>query len=264
RHAARARAPRPRSARERGRANPRRRRQQRGPRLGRSLLLRPLLRAVLPPAAGPERPCVSAPADRVTDRRVLLALQGLALGPPLRAHDVPWLLWPACLLSFCLLAGTTQVPPSATAGPLLAGSARLEHAAGSGRATGADHVATWLGIVIPVALAYWVALGERVRRRLARAMEIGRGIGVRERRAWAAALIAHQRRLWAPLVAGGALALMILAALVHSADPGIAGLLLGVAVSAAGIAARGRWSHGAASPHRGSGVAALLVFLLVA
>ena len=117
--------------------------------------------------------------------------------------------------------------------------------------------------MIPVALAYWVALGERVRRRLARAMEIGRGIGVRERRAWAAALIAHQRRLWAPLVAGGALALMILAALVHSADPGIAGLLLGVAVSAAGIATRGRSSRGAASPHR-SGVAALLVFLLVA
>ena len=319
---------------------------------------------------------MSAPADRVTDRRVLLALQGLALGLPLLAHDVPWLLWPACLLAVGLLAVTTHerrrrsaspyapgvawlgafvglalattvpLPPRLlhllapataelygralpgwpdaggwapwrslavdpygvwlellrlslglgtfavvvgypwqlgesdetprayvsgrltltllAAGALLAGRALLEHAAGSGRATGADHVATWLGIVIPVALAYWVALGERVRRRLARAMEIGRGIGVRERRAWAAALIAHQRRLWAPLVAGGALALMILAALVHSADPGIAGLLLGVAVSAAGIAARGRWSHGAASPHRGSGVAALLVFLLVA
>ena len=319
---------------------------------------------------------MSAPADRVTDRRVLLALQGLALGLPLLAHDVPWLLWPACLLAVGLLAVTTHerrrrsaspyapgvawlgafvglalattvpLPPRLlhllapataelygralpgwpdaagwapwrslavdpygvwlellrlslglgtfavvvgypwqlgesdetprayvsgrltltllAAGALLAGRALLEHAAGSGRTTGADHVATWLGIVIPVALAYWVALGERVRRRLARAMEIGRGIGVRERRAWAAALIAHQRRLWAPLVAGGALALMILAALVHSADPGIAGLLLGVAVSAAGIAARGRWSHGAASPHRGSGVAALLVFLLVA
>ena len=319
---------------------------------------------------------MSAPADRVTDRRVLLALQGLALGLPLLAHDVPWLLWPACLLAVGLLAVTTHerrrrsaspyapgvawlgafvglalattvpLPPRLlhllapataelygralpgwpdaggwapwrslavdpygvwlellrlslglgtfavvvgypwqlgesdetprayvsgrltltllAAGALLAGRALLEHAAGSGRATGADHVATWLGIVIPVALAYWVALGERVRRRLARAMEIGRGIGVRERRAWAAALIAHQRRLWAPLVAGGALALMILAALVHSADPGIAALLLGVAVSAAGIAARGRSSHGAASPHRGSGVAALLVFLLVA
>ena len=319
---------------------------------------------------------MSAPADRVTDRRVLLALQGLALGLPLLAHDVPWLLWPACLLAVGLLAVTTHerrrrsaspyapgvawlgafvglalattvpLPPRLlhllapataelygralpgwpdaggwapwrslavdpygvwlellrlslglgtfavvvgypwqlgesdetprayvsgrltltllAAGALLAGRALLEHAAGSGRATGADHVATWLGIVIPVALAYWVALGERVRRRLARAMEIGRGIGVRERRAWAAALIAHQRRLWAPLVAGGALALMILAALVHSADPGIAGLLLGVAVSAAGIAARGRSGHDAASPHRGSGVAALLVFLLVA
>ena len=318
---------------------------------------------------------MSAPADRVTDRRVLLALQGLALGLPLLAHDVPWLLWPACLLAVGLLAVTTHerrrrsgspyapgvawlgafvglalattvpLPPRLlrllapataelygralpgwpdaggwapwrslavdpygvwlellrlslglgtfavvvgypwqlgesdetprayvsgrltltllAAGALLAGRALLEHAAGSGRATGADHVATWLGIVIPVALAYWVALGERVRRRLARAMEIGRGIGVRERRAWAAALIAHQRRLWAPLVAGGALALMILAALVHSADPRIAALLLGVAVSAAGIATRGRSSRGAASPHR-SGVAALLVFLLVA
>jgi len=319
---------------------------------------------------------VSGPAERATDRRVLLALQGLALGLPLLAPEVPWLLRPVCLAALGLLAvaayergqrsgsphapgvawlaafvllalaTTVPLPPQALellapstaelygralpgwpeaggwsawrslavdpygvcvelvrlspalavfgvvvgypwqlggpdetprtyvagrliltllgAGTVLAARALLEHAAGSGRAAGVDVVASWLAIVIPLALAYWVALGERVRRRVARAKEIGRGIGVREQRAWAAALITHQRRLWAPLAAGGVLALMLLAALFHSADVGLAALLVGVSVTTTGIAARGRLGRSASPPHRASGLAALLVCLLVA
>src|SRR5262249_43033096 len=104
RHAPRAGAARARSAGAGGRAPPRRRRQQRGPRLGRPLLLRPLLRSILPPAAGSGRARVSGPAERATDRRVLLAFQGLALGLPLLAPEVPWLLGPVCLAALGLLA----------------------------------------------------------------------------------------------------------------------------------------------------------------
>ena len=319
---------------------------------------------------------MSATTDRAIDRRVLLTLQGLALGLPLLEPDVPWLVRPACLVALGLLAVTTYqrgqgsgspyapgvawlgvfvllalattapLPPQAlellapstaelygralpgwpdtggwaawrslavdpygvwvellrlspglalfgvvvgypwqlggpdetprvyvagrliltllAAGTVLSVRALLEHAAGSGRAPGVDLTASWLAIVIPLALAYWVALGERVRRRVARAMEIGRGIGVRERRAWAAALITHQRRLWAPLAAGGVLALMLLAALFHSADVGLATLLVGVSVTTAGIAARGRLGRSASPPHRASGLVALLVCVLVA
>jgi len=319
---------------------------------------------------------VSAPAERAADRRVLLTLQGLALGLPLLAPEVPWLLRPACLVALGLLAAaawergrrsasphapgiawlaafvllalatTVPLPPQAlellapstaelygralpgwpdtggwsawrslavdpygvcvellrlspalavfgvvvgypwqiggpdetprayvagrliltllAAGTGLAVRALGEHASGSGRAAGMDLVASWLAIVIPLALAYWVALGERVRRRVARAMEIGRGIGVREERAWAAALITHQRRLWAPLAAGGMLALMLLAALFHSPDVGLATLLVGISVTTAGIAARGRLGRSASPPHRASGFAALIVCLLVA
>jgi hypothetical protein len=73
-----------------------------------------------------------------------------------------------------------------------------------GRASGPfvnpNHFAAWLELTIPAGLAYLVALGGRVQRRLARAAESGRGIGVRAGRAWISAVIVHQRRLWTPLV----------------------------------------------------------------
>src|SRR2546430_534089 len=48
--------------------------------------------------------------------------------------------------------------------------------------------------VIPAGLAYLVAVVGRVRRRLTDAAEVGRGMGVRSKRAWAAALVRDQRR----------------------------------------------------------------------
>ena len=86
---------------------------------------------------------MSAPADRVTDRRVLLALQGLALGLPLLAHDVPWLLWPACLLAVGLLALTTHERRRRSASPYAPGVA-------------------WLGAFVGLALATTVPLPPRL------------------------------------------------------------------------------------------------------
>src|SRR5206468_1611771 len=112
-----------------------------------------------------------------------------------------------------------------------------------GRASGpflnANHFAAWLEMVIPAGLAYFVAVVGRVGRRLTEAAEAGRGMGMRSKRAWAAALIGHQRRLWAPLVAAAVLATMGVAHRASGSRGGTAALLAGLGGVGAGVALRG-------------------------
>ncbi|HEY2389522.1 MAG TPA: O-antigen ligase family protein [Candidatus Binatia bacterium] len=124
-------------------------------------------------------------------------------------------------------------------------------AAEDGRASGSfvnpNHLAAWLELVFPVALTYAVALAVRLRRRLARAVHAGRGMGVHARRAWISAIIAQQQRLWPPLAAAGAAALILVAHLATGSRGGTAALLAGVVVAIGGATsaarpdARGRW-----------------------
>ena len=151
-------------------------------------------------------------------------------------------------------------------GALLAGLALVEHVAGngdvlwvtgipvaSGRASGPfvnpNHFAGWLEMIVPLALVYAWSLARRVRRQLVRAVETGRGIGVRGRRAWVAVLVVHQQRLWPPLVAAGAAVLMAVAHLASGSRGGMAALSIGLAVTGAGIlarqATRWRWAPAA-------------------
>ncbi len=108
-----------------------------------------------------------------------------------------------------------------------------------GRASGPfvnpNHFAAWLEMVIPVALAYGFALTRRVGRRLARSIAAGRGMGVQRRRAWVTSLIAHQERLWAPLLVGTTLLLMLVAHLAAGSRGGTAALLVGLSVASAGM-----------------------------
>src|SRR5439155_493537 len=92
-------------------------------------------------------------------------------------------------------------------------------------------------------LVYAWSVARRVRRQLVRAIEAGRGIGVRGRRAWVAVLVVHQQRLWPPLVAAAAVLLMVVAHLASGSRGGTAALLVGLAVAGAGIVARqaSRW-----------------------
>jgi O-antigen ligase len=151
-----------------------------------------------------------------------------------------------------------------TGGVLLGTIALLEQIAGNGRvlwigpetaedgrASGSfvnpNHLAAWLELVFPVALTYAVALAVRLRRRLARAVHAGRGMGVHARRAWISAIIAQQQRLWPPLAAAGAAALILVAHLATGSRGGTAALAAGVVVAIGGAAsaarpdARGRW-----------------------
>src|SRR5690606_29522116 len=94
----------------------------------------------------------------------------------------------------------------------------------------------WLEMVIPVALAYGVALGGRLYRRIATRAEKGRGMGVRARRAWVAALVANQQRLWPSLIAAVCLLLLWIAHAASASRGGQVALLAGLGVAAAGLA----------------------------
>ena len=98
-------------------------------------------------------------------------------------------------------------------GALLSALVLLAHALGSEAGLGWRPPMAALGAAALVALAFFVSVLARVVNRIIRAADVGRGIGVRPRRAWPAALITHQRRLWAPLCAGAVLALVTLALL---------------------------------------------------
>ena len=142
-------------------------------------------------------------------------------------------------------------------GALLATVALLQEVAGngrilwitgepseSGRASGPfvnpNHFAAWLEMVIPAALAYALTLAGRIRRRLVSAADTGRRMGVRPRRAWVAALVKYQTRLWPPLVAGAAVLLMLVAHFATGSRGGAAALLIGLGVAAGGALLRGR------------------------
>src|SRR5438034_5300499 len=135
------------------------------------------------------------------------------------------------------------------AGALLAGLGLLSEATGigiagasasAGRVSGPfvnpNHFAAWLGMVVPAALAYAVALTGLVYGRLRRAVDAERGKGTQPRQAWLWALITHQRRLWAPLLVCTAVLLMGVAHAGSGSRGGTAALLLGLSVTSAGIA----------------------------
>ena len=138
-------------------------------------------------------------------------------------------------------------------GALLAGLGLLSEATGNGRIlwmTGVpawagrvsgpfvnpNHFAAWLGMVIPATLSYAVAMIGLVSGRLRQAVDGARAKGMRPRQAWLSALIAHQRRLWAPLLTCTILLLMGVAHAGSGSRGGMAALLLGLSVASAGIA----------------------------
>src|SRR5262249_20239943 len=81
----------------------------------------------------------------------------------------------------------------------------------SGPFVNPNHMAGWLEMIVPLGCAYALAVTLRVRRQLTHLAERGQGLGVRWRQAWAAALVAHQRRLSLPVVALATAVVMIIA-----------------------------------------------------
>ncbi len=101
-----------------------------------------------------------------------------------------------------------------------------------------NHFAAWREMILPAVAAYCVTIANRVRKRLVEAAETGRTVGVQSRRAWAAALIANQGRLWPPLVAITGAALLLAAHLATDSRGGRAALLAGLVVAGLGVLAR--------------------------
>lgn len=97
-----------------------------------------------------------------------------------------------------------------------------------------NHYAAWLEMVIPIGFAFVLTMAARLTRRVARTARSGRGMGVRSRRAWASALVIHQRMLWPPIAATLALAIMISAHGATDSRGGRFALLVGLAVSGLG------------------------------
>lgn len=129
-----------------------------------------------------------------------------------------------------------------------------EELASEGRASGPfvnpNHYAAWLEMVIPLALACGVALVARLVQRIAERAAKGRGMGVRARRAWVAALVVHQQRLWPSLLAAIALLVLIVAHAASGSRGGRVALLAGLGVAGAGLvwhlapaARRERWGR---------------------
>src|SRR5262249_10311214 len=100
-----------------------------------------------------------------------------------------------------------------------------------------NHLACWLEMVIPPALAYAWVLARRLRRQIVKSVESARRLGLRPRRAWAGARIASQRRLAVPFLAAAAAALLVTVHLGTQSRGGTTGLLVGVGVTAGGILA---------------------------
>ena len=100
-----------------------------------------------------------------------------------------------------------------------------------------NHLACWLEMVIPAALAYAWVLARRLRRQIVKSVESGRRLGLRPRRAWAGALIASQRRLALPFLAAAGAALLVTVHHGTQSRGGTAGLLVGLSVTAGGILA---------------------------
>ncbi|MCW5889155.1 MAG: O-antigen ligase family protein [bacterium] len=101
-----------------------------------------------------------------------------------------------------------------------------------------NHFAAWLEMVLPALVAYACAVERRVRRRVLDAVDSGRGVGVQARRAWAAALIANQGRLWPPMAAIAVVVVVLAAHLATDSRGGRAALLSGLAVVGVGVLAQ--------------------------
>ena len=120
----------------------------------------------------------------------------------------------------------------------LSGRAPAQSGRASGPFVNPNHFAAWLEMALPLTLAYTVALAARLVRRLGAAAATGRRMGVPARRAWIAALIAHQERLWPPLAGA---ALLIVTGVAHVATGsrgGAAAAATGLGVTAAALLAR--------------------------
>jgi O-antigen ligase len=108
-----------------------------------------------------------------------------------------------------------------------------------------NHLASWLEMVIPAALAYAWVLARRLRRQIFKSVESAHRLGLRPRRAWAGALIASQRTLALPFLAAAAIALLLTVHLGTQSRGGTAGLLVGLSVTTGGIlASLARRRHG--------------------
>jgi hypothetical protein len=105
----------------------------------------------------------------------------------------------------------------------------------SGPFVNPNHFACWLELVIPTGAAYAWVLGGLLQRRIAKAVESGRRLELRPRRAWVGALIANQRRLALPLAAMAAVALMATAHRGTQSRGGTAALLVGLGVTLGGL-----------------------------
>jgi len=105
----------------------------------------------------------------------------------------------------------------------------------SGPFVNPNHFAAWLEMVMPLALATCLTLLVRLRRRVSATANSSRGLGVRSRRVWVSALVAHQESLWPPIVAAAGFLLMFAAHAGADSRGGNVALLAGTAVTLAGL-----------------------------
>lgn len=111
-----------------------------------------------------------------------------------------------------------------------AGEARI-----SGPFVNPNHFAAWLEMVMPLALAVCLTLVVRLRRRVAATALSSRGLGVRSRRVWVSALVAHQESLWPPIVAATGFLVMFAGHAGADSRGGNVALLAGMAVTLSGL-----------------------------
>ncbi len=111
-----------------------------------------------------------------------------------------------------------------------AGEARI-----SGPFVNPNHFAAWLEMVMPLALAVCLTLVVRLRRRVVATALSSRGLGVRSRRVWVSALVAHQESLWPPIVAATGFLVMFAAHAGADSRGGNVALLAGTAVTLSGL-----------------------------
>lgn len=112
----------------------------------------------------------------------------------------------------------------------------------SGPFVNPNHLAYWFELLVPAGLAWVWAIARRLVRDVRRSVDSGRKLGLKTRRAWMSALIAHQRRLALPFLALAGVLLM--AAAHHGTDSrgGKAALAIGLGVTLGGLVARA-WRH---------------------
>ena len=108
----------------------------------------------------------------------------------------------------------------------------------SGPFVNPNHFAAWLEMLIPLTFAYGLTLLRRLRGRITATAMSSRGMGVRSRRVWVTALVAHQQRLWPPIVVAVGLLVMLAAHSGTDSRGGKVAVLVGLAVAAGGVTRR--------------------------